>query len=125
MFFVYLGDDLSHQCMEYKTGINTVAIVASVNKQHRDCRECLIPKIFDKIKGKALEEDWSVDDYLGKKKELVSALKDFDKLYNNHIKTAHSDILEFQNDCFTHLKALLQSNWDFYNIKRMIDQCVD
>lgn len=79
MFFVYLNDDLSHQCMEYKIGINNFVISASVNKNHRECRETLILKIFDKIRGKSLEEDWSAEDYLSKKKEMVSALKEFDK----------------------------------------------
>lgn len=87
MFFESLKDDLVWQCMEYKTGTTTVAITASLNKDHRDCRDCMIVQIFDKIKGKALEEEWLQDDYLGKKKELVAALKNFDnKLYPNHIK---------------------------------------
>ena len=101
---------------------NKFEISASANTNHRNCRNCLILNIFDKIKQKALESEWTVDDYLGKKKEMVTALKEWDKLYNLHMKSINPELTMIIDINMKPLAALMKSNYDFYNINRMIEK---
>jgi uncharacterized short protein YbdD (DUF466 family) len=120
MFFENLKDDLAWQCMEYRTGINTISLTTSVMQNLRNSKDCIIQKIFDKVKVQNFEEYWTADEYIQKKKDLVQGLKDFDKLYIWHVKNAQPDLNQIHTDCFTHLHKLLKSNFDFLNIRNMI-----
>jgi len=54
------------------------------NNNHRKCRDLLILEIFDKIRDKHLNDDWTAEDLQSKRKELITKLKEWDKTYIQH-----------------------------------------
>ena len=94
-------------------------ISANANNNHRQCRDLLVGQIFDKISISALNDEWTQDEYLGKKKELVAKLKDWDKKYIAHAKTVNPELALIHASAMAPLMAFLKSNKDFYNLNVM------
>ncbi len=57
--------------------------------------------------------------YLSWRKELVSKLKDYDKLYVKHIKGGHVEMNNIHMGAMKPLTNLLESNLNFYYLEQL------
>ena len=72
--------------------------------------------------------DRNVDNYLQFKKDLVRELKDFDKKYCTHIKKkGNHDVMQdtIHTPAMTPLLLLLDKNYKFYQLEKMIENQED
>ncbi len=90
-------------------------VSANANNNHRQCRDLLVREIFDKISPQELNDAWNQEEYLGKKKELITKLKEWDKKYIAHAKTVNPELALIHASAMAPLVAFLKSNKDFYN----------
>lgn len=115
MFFVSVQEPMEI----YYHGLKYV-VSANANNNHRQCRDLLIREIFDKITVDELTSQWTPEDYLAKKKELVTKLKEWDKKYIAHAKTVNPELNTIHTAAMAPLVAFMKSNKDFHNFNVLL-----
>ena len=66
-------------------------------------------------------EEWTAEDFTSKRKEFVSKLKEWDKLYNLHQKSVNPDTQLIIDINMKPLNALMKSNKDYYLASKMLE----
>lgn len=77
-----------------------------------------IYEIFNKVHGEFGDKD--VNNYQTLKKELVKMLKEWDKMYLNHVKKTYPEMNGLHMTCMKPLTQLIDSNVNFWRLEEMI-----
>lgn len=100
---------------------HTYPITMAAKNDHMNCK-LKICQEFPMTLGHDLIDNLEVDNYVGWRKDCVKLLKEWDKIYLKHQKTANPDIVNIHNAAFKPLFELWEANLNFHNINQMIDQ---
>jgi hypothetical protein len=86
-----------------------------------NCKEALT-NIYNYCEPDTIEMNRDFSNYMGWKKDLVKALKEWDKVYAKHSssKGSYKEMAEVHSKAMKPLSEMIEANHNFQNLERMI-----
>ena len=83
-----------------------------------NCKESLV-EIFEYLDPSRVEPECNSETYVSWKKELMKMLKEWDKVYNKHMKSVYPEMNKIHMDAMKPLTDLISANLNFHNLELM------
>lgn len=115
MFF-----DKTNPEVAFKIDGNDYWITGAAQNDMWGCKEALV-EIFNFLDDTQMEVNCTFETYTGWKKELMKYLKEWDKVYMKHIKTAYPEMSALHLKAMQPLSSLVQSNLEFHYLEMMLN----